>query len=190
MSTEDTRLRTLLRAFRDDAFAQWLLPERAHRHHVYREWFSMVLAHAETAGRVIAGADDLAVQVWLSGRTGPPAMLDDAATERLLELAGPQVHRFRAFGNLSTDRHPREPHQYLALIGVDPAVQGTGIGGRELGDALREWDIDGLPCYLEASSERSRNLYLRLGFRDFGDPIVLPHDGPGLYPMWREPHAT
>ncbi|MCI2418275.1 GNAT family N-acetyltransferase [Saccharopolyspora sp. K220] len=189
MSTEDARLRTLLRAFRDDAFAQWLLPERSHRHHVYREWFTMVLAHAETVGQVITGPDESAVQVWLPGRTGPPAMLDDLATERLLELAGPRVDRFHAFGSLSTERHPHEPHQYLALIGVDPTVQGTGIGTRELGETLGRWDADGLPSYLEASSARSRKLYQRLGFRDLGAPITLPHNGPDLYPMWRDPGA-
>ncbi|MEU6266094.1 GNAT family N-acetyltransferase [Saccharopolyspora shandongensis] len=184
MSTEDIRVRTLLRAFADDAFARWLLPDPEHRHYVYREWFVMVLAQADAAGRVISGADGLAVQVWLAARTGPPSMLDDAGSQRLLDLAGDRAHRFREFGALSAERHPRDPHEYLALIGVDPAVQGTGVGGRELRGALGRWDAEGMPSYLEASSARSRNLYLRLGFQDHGDPIVLP-DGPSLYPMWR-----
>lgn len=185
MSTEDPRVRTLLRAFGDDAFAQWLLPDQAHRHHVYREWFGMVLAHTETAGRVITGEDDRAVQVWLSARTGPPDMLDEAGAQRLLELAGHRAHRFREFGALSAERHPRDPHEYLALIGVDPAVQGTGVGTRELRETLHRLDADGLPSYLEASSPRSRNLYLRLGFQLLGAPITLPDNGPHLYPMWR-----
>jgi GNAT superfamily N-acetyltransferase len=185
MSTEDLRVRTLLRAFGDDALAQWLLPDRPHRHHVYREWFTMVLAHTETAGQVITSADGLAVQVWLSARTGLPSMLGDADHERLFELAGSRADRFREFGALSAVRHPHDPHHYLALIGVDPAVQGTGVGTRELREALQKRDADGLPSYLEASSARSRNLYLRLGFHDLGTPITLPRNGPDIYPMWR-----
>ncbi|MBB5157938.1 GNAT family N-acetyltransferase [Saccharopolyspora phatthalungensis] len=187
MSTEDLRVRTLLRAFGDDAFARWLMPDRAHRHQVYREWFTMVLAHTETAGRVISSRDGLAVQVWLSARTGPPSMLADADTQRLYDLAGPRAHRFREFGALSAQRHPHEPHEYLSMIGVDPAVQGTGVGTRELRESLRKWDAEGVPCYLEASSARSRNLYLRLGFGDLGGPMLLSGDGPTLYPMWRTP---
>lgn len=183
MSDEDLRVRTLFRAFADDEFAQWLLPDQAHRHRVYREWLGLVVRRAERHGEVIAGADGLAVQVWLSGRDGPPEMLDEEGGRRLAELAGPRMVRFREFGELTAVQHPAEPHQYLAMIAVDPSVQSTGIGGRELRRALRGWD---LPSYLEASSTRSRNLYLRLGFRDIGSPVVLPHDGPTMYPMWRD----
>ncbi|RKT87915.1 Acetyltransferase (GNAT) family protein [Saccharopolyspora antimicrobica] len=183
MSDDDLRVRTLLRAFADDEFARWLLPDQEHRHRVYREWFGMVLQRAEQHGEVIAGADGLAVQIWLSGRDGPPEMLDEAGGRRLAELAGPRMARFREFGELTAARHPAEPHQYLAMIAVDPSVQATGIGSRELRRALQRWD---LPSYLEASSARSRNLYLRLGFRDIGSPMLLPHDGPTMYPMWRD----
>nr|WP_218889394.1 GNAT family N-acetyltransferase [Saccharopolyspora hordei] len=179
----------MLRAFGDDEFARWLLPDREHRHRVYREWFGMVVPRAERLGEVIVGADGLAVQVWLSGRDGPPSLLDEAGERRLAELAGPRVERFREFGELCAEHHPAEPHQYLAMIAVDPSVQSTGVGGRELGAALRKWDAEGLPSYLEASTARSRNLYLRLGFRDIGSPMVLPHDGPTMYPMWRDPAA-
>ncbi|MER5389088.1 GNAT family N-acetyltransferase [Saccharopolyspora sp. NPDC002686] len=187
MSDEDVRVRTLLRAFGDDEFACWLLPDQQHRHHVYRNWFGMVLPHAEQHGEVIVGADGLAVQIWLDGSSGPSSVLDEEGERRLAELAGPRTARFREFGELAAAHHPAEPHQYLAMIAVDPAVQSTGIGGRELREALRRWDAEGRPSYLEASSTRSRNLYLRLGFRDIGTPMVLPHDGPTMYPMWRDP---
>ncbi|GAA0536168.1 N-acetyltransferase [Saccharopolyspora subtropica] len=190
MSTEDgmdPRARTLVRAFGDDAFARWLLPDREHRHRVYREWFTMVLAHTERVGDVISTPDAQAVQVWLPCERELPSMLAEDDMQRLLDLAGPRAQWFRIFGELSARCHPREPHQYLALIGVDPAVQGTGVGTRALGEVLRRWDAAGTAAYLEASSTRSRRLYLRLGFQDRGAPIELPNDGPDLYPMWRPP---
>ena len=36
---------------------------------------------------------------------------------------------------------------------------------------------DGIPAYLEASDERTRRIYLRHGYADYGSPIRLP-DGP------------
>ncbi|MER7015486.1 GNAT family N-acetyltransferase [Saccharopolyspora sp. NPDC000359] len=186
MSGDDVRIRTLLRAFADDEFARWLAPDQQHRHRVYREWFGMVVPRAERIGEVVVGADGLAVQVWLPGRDGPPSLLDEDGNRRLAELAGPRAERFREFGALAEAQHPAQPHQYLAMIAVDPSAQSTGVGGAELRRALQRWDAQGLPSYLEASSARSRNLYLRLGFRDTGAPMVLPHDGPTMYPMWRD----
>lgn len=182
----DPRLRTLLRAFADDDISCWLVPEQDQRYPVYREWFGMVLAQSERVGAVISTDDATAVQVWLSGVEHPPAMVDDENEQRLPELVGAAAPRFRRFGEITSSRHPVEPHQYLALIGVEPTLQNTGLGTRVLTESLRRWDADGVATYLEASSRRSRGLYLRLGFRDLGEPIELP-GGPMLYPMWREP---
>jgi hypothetical protein len=43
--------------------------------------------------------------------------------------------------------------------------------------------------YLEASSDRSRVLYERLGFVSTGSGIALP-DGPTMWPMWRDPQVS
>jgi hypothetical protein len=46
---------------------------------------------------------------------------------------------------------------------------------------------DGTPAYLEASSPRARDLYLRHGYAmRRGSAFRLP-EGPLLWPMWREP---
>ena len=42
-----------------------------------------------------------------------------------------------------------------------------------------------MPAYLEATSERNKQLYLRHGFEVTGE-IKLP-DGPRMWPMWRTP---
>jgi len=179
----DTRLRVLVSAFAGDPLSQWLVPEPQHRRPVYRQWFAAALAHADEAGEVRAG--DCSTQVWLPGTAAdPPRMLDEQARARVRQLPGLDVARFDLFGELVGQRHPRAAHSYLALIGVEPARQGAGIGTAVLADALRVHDEAGVPTYLEASSARSRRLYRRLGYRDLGDPIELP-GGPTLHPMWR-----
>lgn len=44
------------------------------------------------------------------------------------------------------------------------------------------------PAYLEASSERSKALYERLGWEFTGEAVRLP-GGPLMWPMWRKPRG-
>ncbi|MCH8850635.1 MAG: GNAT family N-acetyltransferase, partial [Chloroflexi bacterium] len=73
---------------------------------------------------------------------------------------------------------------YLAMIGVDPARQGLGLGSALLAHTLAEVDREAKPAYLEASSERSRDLYARHGFEVIGTIQVA--DSPTMFPMVRK----
>ena len=91
---------------------------------------------------------------------------------RVLFAQGPSFARTfgarlpRAAGLLSTieRRHIREPHYYFAYVGVSPEAQGRGLGTALMRPTLDRCDEEGLPAYLEASSERNAALYERLGF--------------------------
>jgi GNAT superfamily N-acetyltransferase len=80
-------------------------------------------------------------------------------------------------------KHLREPHLYVPYVGVAPASQGAGLGTKLLGRTLERADADGLPTYLEATSERNAALYERLGFKHLGAFTVL--GSPPLWPMRR-----
>lgn len=58
----------------------------------------------------------------------------------------------------------REPHWYLAMLGVKTQYQGQGIGGQLLQPILERADREKLPCYLETSTEGGVRFYQRLGF--------------------------
>ena len=81
--------------------------------------------------------------------------------------------------------HPTEPHWYLAFVCTSPELQGRGYGRSLILDMIGRCDAEKLPAYLEATSERNRSLYERLGFR-LTHQIDLP-GGPSLWGMWREP---
>jgi GNAT superfamily N-acetyltransferase len=86
-------------------------------------------------------------------------------------------------------RHPKKPPSYyLAAIGVEPTAQGRGAGAAIMAPMLARADAEGVPCYLEASSARSRALYERHGFVQTG-VIELPGGGPSIWPMWRDPKS-
>jgi hypothetical protein len=56
---------------------------------------------------------------------------------------------------------------------------------------LAALDDSGRPAYLEASSPRARDLYLRHGYLPRpGTPFHLPDGGPPMWPMWREPRPV
>ena len=82
--------------------------------------------------------------------------------------------------------HPKAPHEYLAVLGTDPVYQGKGIGSALLPSMLERCDRDGIPSYLESSSEDSKRLYLRHGYQVTRE-LPLPPDGPPVWLMWRNP---
>jgi GNAT superfamily N-acetyltransferase len=83
--------------------------------------------------------------------------------------------------------HPLEPHWYLPLIGVEPSLQGRGLGSALLAQATRACDGLGLPAYLEATCPTNVALYLRHGFVPLG--TIQVDDSPPLTRMRREPRG-
>jgi ribosomal protein S18 acetylase RimI-like enzyme len=79
--------------------------------------------------------------------------------------------------------HPREPHWYLPLIGVDPAHQRKGHGSALLEYALARCDLEHAPAYLESTSPESVRLYERYGFEVLG--TVQVGSSPPIVPMLR-----
>jgi hypothetical protein len=60
------------------------------------------------------------------------------------------------------------------------------LGSALLAHALTRVDADGLPAYLESSSERNLALYGH-GF-EVSSEVAIP-GGPRVWPMWREPQT-
>ena len=81
--------------------------------------------------------------------------------------------------------HPKEPHWYRPLIGVDPAHQGKGLGSALLKHATDICDRDGMLAYLESSNLANVPLYERHGFAALGR--IQVGGSPVLTPMLRRP---
>jgi hypothetical protein len=175
-------------AFRDLGVAAWLVPNPNDRQPVLYNQFRILIGHALDHGTIHITADRHAAAVWFPRDTPIPDIPD--YNRRLEQACGAYTHRFRTLDAAFDRHHPTHAHHHLALLAVHPDHQTHRRGTALLEHQHTHLDLAGLPAYLEASSARSRQLYLRHGYHDHGPPIDLPDHGPRLWPMWRQPQPT
>ncbi|OFX02345.1 MAG: GNAT family N-acetyltransferase [Alphaproteobacteria bacterium RIFCSPHIGHO2_12_FULL_66_14] len=121
--------------------------------------------------------------LWLP----PGAEPDEAAMGALMQETVPE-HTRRDTGALIEQMmryHPKEPHWYLPLIGIDPAHQDKGLGSALMRHALAKCDRDGSLAYLESSNPANVPFYQRHGFELLG--TIQAGSSPELFPMLRKP---
>jgi GNAT superfamily N-acetyltransferase len=132
---------------------------------------------ARLDGRVIASTNDL---VGGSCRFG--------ARERLrtlpdLVVTPPQVTA-RSLRWLAEweRRDPDRPHSHYGPFGVEPALQGRGVGSLVMAEYTRRLDTGGEDAYLETDKPENVALYGRFGFEVVEEAEVL---GIANWFMWR-----
>jgi ribosomal protein S18 acetylase RimI-like enzyme len=168
-SGDGPAIAALAAAFRDNPLNVAVVggdPER--RLDSNRAGMRQILPSTRRGGVALAARTPAGLGVLLAQRPGayplPPAPL--GAQLRTCWAQGLRValRWRRVFEHL--DRiHPREPHWYLATLGVDPAAQGHGAGSALLAALLRRADRDALPTYLETDRAENLPFYERAGFR-------------------------
>jgi GNAT superfamily N-acetyltransferase len=170
----------------DDPPSLWAFPDAKRRREILPA-FLHVFVEASLQQREAYTVEDLsAVCLWF-----PPGwdMSEDeaAAFEGAIRTAAAEYAQsgpLTILGLLGR-HHPTEPHFYLAFAGTLPDRQGKGIGSTLINRVLDRCDDEHIPAYLEASADRNRRLYERLGFETQAR-IDLP-EGPPMWAMWREP---
>lgn len=179
------RLATALAAaFYADPVFRWFSPDDGRRGAMLPSFFDVFVESFMGYGEVYADAGVAGAALWAAPGTDPLGA-EPAYGERLAEIVGIDAPRLFEIVELLEAHAPQEPHYHLQFLGVMPDRQGTGIGGALMAPILERCDGDGVPAYLEATSNRNRALYERHGFRAHGD-IPLP-GGPALWRMWRDP---
>lgn len=95
---------------------------------------------------------------------------------RLRSVLGQGLRAARRWGHVFETLqgyHPRDPHWYLATLGVAPDRQGQGIGTALLRRWLARVDADGSASYLETDRAENIPFYERAGFEIVTDAEVL-----------------
>ena len=159
------------RAFADDPVTSWVTPE-AKRRALVLERLNTAIARWDGIPRgatYVAVADSaiIGAAVWqpprhpVTWRSVPFALTAGA-------VLGRDIPRMTRAGSAAARARPRERHWYLQLLGVDPAVHGTGVGTALVRAHLGVIDAQRMPAYLETTIENLA-FYDRLGFERFGE---------------------
>lgn len=185
--------RVLAAALRGDAVMEALVPGDHDDAGRLTSVFASTVRAALVRGVVhlaCDGDDVVGVAVWEhpgggTGWAGTWAQAKEAP--RLLAAVGlrhlPDALRaVQAFAAM----RPRRPHWLLEYVAVAPSAHGRGVGSALLAHGLAEVDASGQPAYLEATTDASRRLYERFGFRAVG--VVELRDAAATA-MLREPVA-
>ncbi len=169
----------LTRAFaRDPSFA-WLAGDAPERNQRMRDaWYGVLRFASAGLRETWTDADRSGAAIWIPPGRASSSLLDS-------------LRLFRSFSRLTGWRRLREasdavellehgrrfhvpaPHFYLSALGVDPEVQGRGIGSAILEPTLRTADATGSMAYLETATARNVLLYERHGF-SVVEELVLP----------------
>jgi ribosomal protein S18 acetylase RimI-like enzyme len=190
----DTATTTLSRAFSTDPMFEWMFPDPSTRAKSFGAFVRVPLTYGLRHGRVMHAERGKAVAIWFT--PDRPLTVGGLVRSGLLGLPfriglGPFGKFMGANGAMDRfhKRYVPEPHWYLLAVGVDPELQGRGVGTALLEETLALADEAPTPAYLETSHERNLLLYERLGFAVQAS-APLGKGGPTGWAMRREPRGA
>jgi GNAT superfamily N-acetyltransferase len=188
--------RLLARAFADDPIITHYLDDPERRAIAFPAFFEGVLYELFPSTQVFgAWSDDhlVGVAAWLPPEPVEPDAAARAHAHRCQQLvtmmfpntAGALFAGFAALESL----HPEAPHWYLPFVGVEPALQGHGIGRQLLAPVLNTADETSTICYLETPFPRTHAFYEALGFARHAEPRTFAGAPQGVVSFVRAPRS-
>jgi GNAT superfamily N-acetyltransferase len=180
----------LARAFHDDPAFSWVLRADQRRMKILEQGFELFLRRIWLEQeQTYTTAGTVAVAVWeRPNEWKVPVGRQLRMLPAMVKVFGRHLPRVLRALTVLERKHPREPHYYLAFIGVEPEWQGRGLGGAVLAPVLKRCDDERMPAFLEASTPRNRALYERHGFA-VTEEFRLGDGAPPQWRMWRAPTA-
>ena len=179
---------TFARAFANDPVTSWVTPVPARRVRLLARLNATIARYegiprratyvAEDAGRIVGAA------IWQPPRPRPVNWRSAPFALAAGIALGRDIPRMVMAGRAAAGARPPERHWYLQLLGVDPDVQGTGVGGALVRAHLATVDDDGLPAYLETTAENVP-FYEAFGFRVSAE-IRIQSGAPVEYSLFRD----
>lgn len=179
---------TLLAAFADDPFVEWVVRDRGER--ARRRYFelttkTLTLPH----GASLVTDDCAAVALFAPSEAWQlSAWAQLTIVPRVMSVTG-----FSRFGEVSrgvelVERgRPREAFYLLTLLGTHPLARRRGHASALLAAGLERCDREGRLCVLDTSNGANLAFYARHGF-EVTQEVALPN-GPTAWSLARAPRA-
>jgi len=191
LATLDAAASDLAAAFVEDPLFNWFMRDDAKRNLARLRFFKVLLREAAFPDGVIERPEPGgAAAVWIPSETlGPqPLQREVRALPMLLHAAGlGRFSRLIKLRDAMDKHHPMQrPHDYLWFLGVNPSLQGAGVGSRLLASKTARLDAAGRHGFLETATPRNVPLYQRHGFEIMAE-YKPADDAPLVWAMWRDP---
>ena len=177
----------LARAFASDPVYRWILPDDARWQRSAPGVFREILALFAATGLVLTDPSGGGVALWDPPERARAFRARLAFALRMCARLGRASSRLAAVAGTLADFHPREPHWYLGVIGVEPEHQGRGIGTSLMAPLLDRCDAERLPAFLETATPANLRFYKGRGFEVVGEAAV--RGGPRVWALRRAPRA-
>jgi ribosomal protein S18 acetylase RimI-like enzyme len=182
------------RAFFDDPFFTYLLPNDAMRRSRLPYFFRAVYTHMGEHGRIVTVRDEndvaLGVAAWLTTGGYPLPMRVQLSQMPLSTRAFYRRPRSLLVGNkymASLLRaHRKDPQWYLMVLCADPPAQRSGVGTMLLENAFAQVDVEGVGSHLETPRLDNVAYYQRFGY-ELIETLTPVEGAPPYYTMWRAP---
>jgi ribosomal protein S18 acetylase RimI-like enzyme len=177
---------SLGRAFINDPTMKSILPDIANpvtRAEHLADLFRVILAVERRTGQPVFGVvyNGRVVAAAITEGVGHPGTLGLIATgigqmPRVVRAVGwGGIGRAMSVFSVLSENHPKEPHLYLQVLGVDPPFQGKHYGGALLDrlklEASARPEIAGV--YLETATEANVAFYSSKGYEVLGELYPL-----------------
>lgn len=189
---------SLVSALQDDPFYVAITADFAvdsiERNNVLRRYFEYSIQEGRRIGRCVLAADGYsAAAIWILPSEARVRQGEAAVKQRfLVECLGLLgLANYRSIIDFMTPRAREvvgDSSWYLSIIGVDPNLQGQGLGAGLLTPTLKEADGVGATCYLETFTARNLRFYARFGFEHVAS-YMEPTTASKYWIMRRLPNA-
>ena len=168
-SLENEFAGVLSRAFYDDPYYVWIMPNSKKRLAQIHWWMTILLRYTFIYGSIHYTDDHKSVAMWV----GPDKpIIDDVKILSLGLILYPLKVGLKNFLKVldisgqwdKEHKKLNKRHYYLMVIGVEPEFQGKGIGSRLMQVGLKKADDEKLVCYLETVTEEDVRFYKKHNF--------------------------
>lgn len=186
ISEQDQTIAVIVMAFSTDPITRWAYPDSLQYLNYFPKVVSAFGGNAFEHNSAYYGDGFSGAALWL-----PPDVQsreDEIVAITEQSVTGPRQGEIFSMFEQMASYHPDEPHWYLPLIGVDPILQGKGVGSALLKHSLIRCDQENKLAYLESTNPRNVPLYQRHGFELLG--TIQIGSSPPMYPMLRKPQSA
>ena len=180
----DSVAKLMAQAYYNDVFFKWCVPPDDIREQTIYNYYKVYLTSQHCFCCVAVDTDNrlFGAMVWLSNET------EAWIYEKIEQVVGDYAANFAEVAEKSHANEPKNtPFWQLVGFGTSNEARGLGIGIKLMDFALKAFDTQGIPTYLEASTAyvEGKGVYGKFGYRFFSDLMCFDEGRVKLYPLWR-----